>query len=68
MFIVPKMLMIVQVLIFLLQSERRLVLTLQCFPLYRVPQVKMVVQVQQGPSETEGPQEPWEHQGPRASM
>lgn len=38
------------------------------FPLLREPQVKMVVQALQGPLETEGPQEPWECQAPRASM
>lgn len=32
------------------------------------PQVKMVVQALQGPLETEGQQEPWEYQAPRASM
>lgn len=33
-----------------------------------VPQVKMVVPVLQGPLETEGLQEPWESQAPRASV
>lgn len=33
-----------------------------------VPRVKMVAQVLQGPLETEGLQEPWEYQAPRASV
>lgn len=62
--------MIIQVLFFYLAEWTQVTfnITMFPFPLYRVPQVKMVVQVQQGPLETEGPQESWEHQGPRVSM
>lgn len=36
--------------------------------LFRVPQVRMVVQALQGPLETEVPQELWEYQAPKASL